>query len=180
MDWLEEVKARDRRKNQILFSTQMDFLRELQELIAQQNHRALVLWALDLAEETVKDLEERYPEEGRPRIALAASWQWARGEVKMREAQRRILDCHAVAKELTSREDIALCHALGQACGVVHAPGHAMGYPVYALTALVRQQGLENCREAVEAREKEYRRRLLYWGKREKEDVFRWSSFMKK
>ena len=180
MDWLEEVKARDRRKNQILFSPQMDFLRELQELAAEQNHRALVLWALDLAEETVEDLEKRYPEEGRPRIALAASWQWARGEVKMREAQRRILDCHGVAKEITSQADIALCHAVGQACAVVHAPGHAMGYPIYALTAIVRQQGLEHCREAVEAQEREYRRRMRYWAAREKEDSFRWGGFMKK
>ena len=36
----------------------------------------------------------------------------------MRAAQRAILDVHAFAKEIKSLEDIALCHAIGQACGV--------------------------------------------------------------
>ena len=67
-----------------------------------------------------------------------------------------ILACHAVAKENVSPEDATLCHAVGQACAVVHARGHAMGFAVYELTAIARREGVEKCRAAVEARVCEY------------------------
>ena len=68
---------------------------------------------------------------------------WAAGELKMRPAQRSILRCHALAKELPSPADIAACHAVAQACSVVHTPGHALGYPIYDLTSLVRRLGVD-------------------------------------
>ena len=112
----------------------------------------MVLWALNLAEESVCVLEEKYPNEHRPRTALELTRFWAAGEIKMTQAKRAILDCHAMAKEITIPEDIALCHAIGQACGVVHTVGHALGYPIYELTAIARRYGIENCRVAVETR----------------------------
>jgi hypothetical protein len=70
-----------------------------------------MLWALDLAETTVNTLKARYTDETRPQTALDASRAWVAGEVKMRQTQRAILDCHAFAKEIASPEDIALRHA---------------------------------------------------------------------
>lgn len=81
----------------------------------------------------------------------------------MRLAQRRILDCHALAKKVDSKEGAAICHAIGQACAVVHTAGHAIGYPMYALSAIIYRLGIENCREAVKKRKQEYIERLLYW-----------------
>ena len=49
----------------------------------------------------------------------------------MPQAKAAILACHALAREWDSPEDIALCHAVGQGCSVVHTAGHAMGYPIY-------------------------------------------------
>ena len=60
--WLAEVKAKAKRKNQILFSKDCLLLDELCQLIKQANHRVLVLWALELAEETARELAEKYPE----------------------------------------------------------------------------------------------------------------------
>lgn len=178
MDWKEETAGRIKRRNQILFSKTSSCLRELDEKISRQNHRTLVLWALALAEETVALLEQRYPEECRPRIALEAAWLWASGKIKMREAQRRILDCHAVAKELTSREDIALCHAVGQACGVVHAAGHALGYPIYELSAIVYREGLEKAVEPVEERCQYYLERLQQAEEEERGSEGPWAPFL--
>ena len=45
---------------------------------------------------------------------LEAARAWAAGDIKMPLARRKILDCHAVAKELANPEAIALCHAVGQ------------------------------------------------------------------
>lgn len=163
MDWREEVSARLKRKNQVLFAKDSPYLQDLTLLFQGQVHRVMVLWALDLAAESVAQLEAVYPTESRPREALEAARAWAAGEIKMRPAQRKILDCHAVAKELTDKTDIAACHAVGQACAVVHTAGHAIGYPIYDLTSLVYHHGLEGCGEAVERRKQVYIEKLLYW-----------------
>lgn len=163
MHWSEDVAAKIKRKNQVLFGKDSAFLQDLRMLFEEQDHRVMALWALDLAAETVAQLKAKYPDETRPEEALAAAQAWAEGRVKMRFAQRKILDCHAFAKEIDSPEDIALCHAVGQACAVVHTAGHAIGYPVYELTAIIRRLGLENAVEAVEARKREYADKLLYW-----------------
>lgn len=178
MDWMEEVQQKLRRKNQILFSADSPFLQGLANALSGCGHQALVLWALELAEADVCLLEKAYPEDPRPRGGLAAAWMWASGDIKMHAAQRAILDCHAVAKEISSPEHIALCHAVGQACGVVHTPGHAMGLPIYELTALVRRDGPEHCRAAVEARRQTYLVRLDYWKLHASEVDRPWAPFL--
>ena len=155
MDWLCEVRDRLKRGNQVLFTKDCGYLSGLTELIRGSDHRTLVLWALELAENSVDELERRYPGEKRPRLALQGAWEWASGKIKMRPAQRMILDCHALAKELNSKADIALCHAVGQACSVVHTAGHAIGGPMYELTSMVYRYGVENCREKIDGRREE-------------------------
>ena len=178
--WLAEVSAKAKRHTQILFSKDSLLLDNLHHLIGQANRRALILWALELAEETTRELAEKYPENHRPREAIAASRAWAAGEIKMPIAKRAILNCHAMAKELTDPADIARCHAVGQACSVVHTVGHALGYPMYELTAIVLEQGLENCRDAVERRVMYYEQRLRYWTEYEKTCQQNWAGFLKK
>lgn len=177
--WLAEVKAKAKRKNQILFSKDSLLLENLRQLIDQTNRRALVLWALELAEETAVQLEAKYPDH-RPREAVEAARAWAKGEIKMPIAKRAILDCHTMAKELTDRTDIARCHAVGQACSVVHTVGHALGYPMYELTAIVLELGIENCRADVEARAVYYQERLLHWNERELIYPGPWAYFLRK
>lgn len=115
MDWIDEVHARDKRGNQVLFAKDSAFLEDLRNMIASQSHRTLVLWALDLADESVTQFASRHPNDSRPREALDAARAWAAGEIKMRQAQQKILSCHVVANGIDSREDIAMRHAVGQA-----------------------------------------------------------------
>ena len=178
--WFTEVKAKAKRKNQMLFSKDSVLLDELRKLIEQANRRVLVLWALELAEETARVLAEKYPDDHRPREAVGASSAWAAGEIKMPIAKRAILDCHAMAKELPNPADIARCHAVGQACSVVHTAGHALGYPMYELTAIVLALGLDDCRDAVEYRVRYYEQRLHYWAEQEKSCSQNWASFLRK
>jgi hypothetical protein len=177
--WLAEVQAKVKRRNQILFAAESPLLADLHRLIAGANRRALILWALELAEETVLVLEVRYPDDHRPRKAVEAARAWAAGEIKMPLARRAILACHAMAKELVEPADIAWCHAVGQACSTVHTEGHALGYPIYELTALAREQGLEDCREAVEARVQDYGQRLTEWRERESASSRKWADFLR-
>lgn len=46
LDWMESVKARLKRKNQVLFSPKDDLLAPLALLLEGQDRRAVVLWAL--------------------------------------------------------------------------------------------------------------------------------------
>lgn len=180
MNWIDEVSARLKRNNQVLFAKDSEYLQDLNLFFQEQNHRVMVLWALELAEESIVRLEAKYPEEKRPREALEAAREWAAGNVKMRYAQRKILDCHAVAKEITCKEDIAACHAIGQACAVVHTAGHALGYPIYDLTSLVYRHGIEHCAAAVEQRKQDYIEKLLYWNQHWQEYDGTWAKFMLK
>lgn len=138
----------------------------------------MVLWAFEFADETVQRLSDRYPNENRLKSAVSASKDWAAGKVKMPVAQRAILQAHAVAKEIDSLEDIALCHAVGQACGVVHANGHAIGFPIYDLTAIIRRCGVLECKKAVEERKQQYIERIYYWKEHDKDDPYEWADFM--
>ena len=178
--WLAEVRVKSKQHNQILFSKDSLLLDNLRHLIGQANRRALILWALKLAEETAWELAENYPEDHRPQDAIAASRAWASGEIKMPIAKQAILSCHAMAKELTAPADIARCHAVGQACSVVHTVGHALGYPMYELTAIVLALGLDDCRDAVEHRVRYYEQRLHYWAEHEKSCSQNWASFLRK
>ena len=178
--WLVEVKAKAKRQNQILFSRGSLLLDELCQLIEQANRRVLVLWALELAEETVLVLAEKYPEDLRPKEAVETATSWAKGQIKMPIAKQAILNCHAMAKELENPSDIARCHAVGQACSVVHTAGHALGYPMYELTAIVLELGVDDCRDAVEHRVRYYEQRLHYWAEHEKSRCQDWASFLRK
>ena len=180
MDWLDEVRIKLKKRNQVLFAKDMEYLQDLTMLLREQSHKTMVLWALDLAAESVANLEEKYPDETRPREALEAAQAWAAGKIKMRPARRKILDCHAFAKEIGSKEDIALCHAIGQACAVVHTAGHAIGYPIYDLSAIVYRLGIESCAEAVEQRRREYVRKLFYWNEHIGDYKGEWADFMLK
>ena len=80
----------------------------------------------------------------------------------MNEAKPTILAVHAAAKETGDPVTAALYHALGQGCSAVHTEAHAIGLPIYELTALALEYGLENCRAVVENQIHHYEELLLY------------------
>lgn len=155
-DWLDNVEEKVKRNNQILFSRDSKCLQDLLELIQQQKHRTLVKWAFLSVENSLILLRAHCPNEKRPDNAVVLCKLWAAGDVKMPIAKKALLEAHSVAKEIQSPEDIALCHAVGQACATVHAETHAIGLPIYELTALVRKYCLEQCRKPIENRIAEY------------------------
>lgn len=170
--------TRLKRNHRLLFLPNDPFLQELALALGGQDRRTVILWALGLAAESVARLEARHPGDRRPRAALDAAWLWARGRLKMPVAQRAILDCHAMAKDVTTAADAALCHAVGQACGTVHTAGHAMGYPVYELTAIVRALGVDEGRAPVEARRQAYLARLAQARAACGQDADPWAGFL--
>ena len=60
LDWMESVKARLKRKNQVLFSPKDDLLAPLALLLEGQDRRAVVLWAFALVEKKTARLLKTY------------------------------------------------------------------------------------------------------------------------
>ena len=173
-----DVELKIKKKNALLFSRQSECLHSLKKLIEQQKHRTLVLWALDCAKIPLAQFEEKYPRESRPREALELSEAWSRGKVKMPIAKRAILDAHAVAKEIDDREYGALCHAIGHAGGTVHVETHALGLPIYELTALVLRFGRDGYREPASEKIGYYCERLVYWQENIDKLEREWADFL--
>lgn len=180
MNWLDEVQIKIKRKNQILFSKDSTFLADLEKLLKYQNHRTLVLWSLELAEQSSHILKKRYPNENRLEYAVQMSKDWASGNGNITMAKQAILHAHAVAKEIHSLEDIAICHAIGQACSVVHTSKHALGFPIYELTSIVRHFGLSECKKILEDRKQYYVERINYWSNHYNDEHYTWAEFLKK
>lgn len=175
---LDDVRDRCNRGNKILFSRDSPCLQELLCQIRLQTHRTLVLWAFTCVREPVRLLKERYPNDTRPQTAVAMCEDWASGKVKMAVGKKALLEAHAMAKELTNLTDIALCHAVGQACATVHVETHAIGLPIYELTALVREHGIENAQPFVKERISQYLLCLNKCAQTAEETPQRWASFL--
>ena len=173
-----DVESKLKRKNQILFSRDSECLQPLIRLIELQTHRTLVMWALDAAKVTLKEFEEKYPEEKRPQTCLRLSEDWARGRIKMKDAKRAILDAHAAAKDMDDKPYQALCHAIGHAGATVHVETHALGLVMYELTALVLRYGKESFQKPVSEKIEYYQERLLYWQENKDKMDLEWADFL--
>ncbi len=163
----------------ILFNRQSPELQKLRDLIEKQNHRCLILWAIDCAPRFLDIFEESYGEDIRPREALNATIQWSKGEIKMPVARRAALDAHQAASDV--KDDLSACaaaHAIGHVLGTVHVETHAMGFVMYGLTAFV-QQGHSSQKDVIVKKEIQwFFDRLTYWESQADKLDRKWASFL--
>lgn len=173
-----DVDIRIKKRNKIFFSHDSQCLQELRKLIEAQNHRTLVMWALDCGQIPLVQFEAKYPDETRPRVCLDLCDDWARGKIKMSVAKRAILDSHAVAKEIDDNEYGAICHGIGHAGATVHVGTHAIGLPIYELTAIVYKCDKENYQKPVMEKINYYYQHLLYWQDNTDKLGLEWAGFL--
>ena len=173
-----DVEIKLKKRNKILFSRESQCLQELIKLIQLQNHRTLVMWALDCARLPLEQFEAKYPDELRPRTSLELCEEWARGKIKMPVAKQAILDAHAVAKIIDDNEYGSLCHAIGHAGATVHVETHALGLPIYELTAIVLKYGKDHFQKQVSEKINYYYQCLLYWKENTDKLGLDWAGFL--
>ena len=178
MNISSSIAVKYQKGNSILFSRDSECLQELISLIQIQTHQTLVLWALDCAEKPLKMFEISYPNDHRLRNALQLCEAWSRGLIKMAEAKKAILIAHAIAKEIDDKVNIALIHAVAQACSTVHVETHALGLVFYELSAIVFDVGIENCDLPVSEKINYYLDRLSDWQINGDKLDIRWAKFM--
>jgi hypothetical protein len=161
-------------------------MKALYEAIGAQNHRTLVLWALDTAAEILGTFTMTFPGDPRPRQALDAAESWSRGEIKIQVAKRAAKETHQAATDAKADPTVAetkkaaaaaVAHAMGQAIGVVHVSTHSTAFAAYVVQALVIANPERNPEEVLGETTAHLLNRLKAFASAEK-DNRPWANFL--
>lgn len=141
---------------------------EIAELARKTDHKTLATWALDCAERLLPFFECRYPEDGRPRVAIETGRAWVEtGAFSMAVIRKAALDSHSAAREVED-DDVArsAARAAGQAVAAAHVPAHALAAAAYAATA-IRDAAYPANADAATMKEREWQyQHLMRLGKK--------------
>lgn len=132
-------------------------------LLENTGHKTLAVWAIACVERVLPYFEHEFPEDQRPRQALATLQAWIEtGLFSMADIRGASLAAHAAARAVG--EDSAArsaARAAGQAVATAHVRTHAIGAANYAAQAIHRASSAAEADAAV-AREREWQyQRLL-------------------
>lgn len=130
-------------KRKILFDLRDEDVNELYELLSGASKLCNVLWAYECSLKYV-ELFEELRDDVRVRQARDASYDWAKGKIKMPLARHLILAAHAAAKESGNPVAEAAARATAHAASAVHSERHAIGLAYYGLTALALLYGKDS------------------------------------
>lgn len=114
------------------------YIQSLLKLIETQSKSTLVQWATDYAMRVLLPLWSKYyPEDVRPQNALLAAQVWLSGEIKLPQAKKAILACHAAAREADAAPVAqAAARAIGQSASTIHSARHCIGLALYGAIAV--------------------------------------------
>ncbi|MDR0766926.1 MAG: hypothetical protein LBE57_00545 [Methanosarcinales archaeon] len=167
----------------ILFSRESECIQPLRSLIEKQNHRTLVLWALDCTPRFLDIFEAAYPNDSRPRDLIPIAEAWAAGDIKMPEAKKAIHAAHHAAADAEGHPAAqAAARAIGHAAATIHVETHALGLIFYGLTALIYAAGAnpKDCDEMTASELKWFYDRLLFWEINSDKQNRKWAAFLMK
>jgi hypothetical protein len=143
-----------------MVKTELD--EQIAELVGVADQQSVVTWACDCAQRVLPYFEEMYPEDDRPRLAIAAGRAWVRtGVFRMADIRKASLDSHAAARDAQEYNAArSAARAAGQAVAAAHVAGHAIAAAIYAATAV--RDGVETASDgATVAAEREWQYRHL-------------------
>ncbi len=164
-------------------------MQSLHAAIGKQDHRTLVLWALETGTEILEIYNSVFPEDSRPAYALEAADAWSRGEIKMPVAKRAAKETHEAARDAKSAKGkletdvtkldaaVTAAHAMGQIIGVVHVGTHATAYAAYAVQAMVILNSQGDQEKTLWEAANHLSAQLAYWSSATKEDR-PWANFL--
>ncbi len=125
-------------------------IRSLAQLAETQSKRTLCLWSIDYAEAHLLLVFEReFPDDTRPREALANSRGWLEGRVKFVDAKDTNNGAHNAATAAEGHPAAqAAARAIAHASLTIHVSAHCMGIAFYGAIALAYAQlGLDATQE---------------------------------
>lgn len=114
----------------------------LMKLIETQSKTTLANWAIDYSEQVLLPLWlKHYPHDPRPKSALKAARRWLKGEIKLPEAKRAILLCHAAAREAEENPAArAAARGIAQSASTIHSARHSLGLALYGALAVAYEK----------------------------------------
>ncbi|MGI6772042.1 MAG: putative immunity protein [Acutalibacteraceae bacterium] len=114
------------------------YIKSLMGLIETQSKATLINWAVDYSEKVMLPLYNKYyPDDERPLNALNAARLWLKGEIKLPEAKKAILQCHSAAREAEGNPvPQAAARAIGQSASTIHSATHCTGLAFYGTLAV--------------------------------------------
>lgn len=163
-----------------MFSRSSIVLKDLLEVIRTEKHRTIVLWAFKCIEKIKECLPSEIRNDARIYNAINLCKSWSRGEIKMPIAKKALLQVHQMAKETDDKYIIALLHAIGQGCAVVHVETHAIGIAIYELTSLVVKHGIDNCEDVIKDKVANYIELLKLCEEEVIDPNLKWADFLLK
>jgi hypothetical protein len=117
-----------------------DLDQTIMELADRTDRKTLATWGCDCAERVLPYFEEKYPDDDRPRKAIAAGRAWvATGVFRMADVRGVSLAAHAAARIADADGNDAArsaARAAGQAMAAAHVGRHAIAAAIYAATAV--------------------------------------------
>jgi hypothetical protein len=121
------------------------FTERIDHQIFKPDQKLLAIWAAECAERVLSYFEEKYPDDDRPRRAIAVLRDWiATGVFSMSVIRKASLGAHAAAKGKKEADAVFAAHAAGQAVGTAHVVTHALGASLYGIRAVAAHSGNEN------------------------------------
>ncbi len=129
----------------------------LVELIKKTDQKTLAVWALDCVEKYMYLIEDKYPNELRPKESLNILKKWLNDEISMWEARKYTWPTLAAARELecTDKAACMIARACSHTLATCHVPIHAEGAAIYVCAAIYYlNQDKENVMELMEKERK--------------------------
>lgn len=109
-------------------------------LVRKTDKKVLAIWAIDCTKRVLPYFNKKYPNDPRPRNAIATLRNWIRtGIFKMAVIRKVALDSHAAAREVGEDTPArSSARAAGQTVATAHVKTHSYGAAVYSQQAVYR------------------------------------------
>ena len=104
--------------------------------LSEADRRLAAAWAADCAEHVLALFHAESPDDDRPRLLIARTRAFARGELRTAEEIRRRFAGGVGTTDVHSPAAAAAARAAGQAVAVCHMGAHALGAAAYAAKAV--------------------------------------------
>lgn len=104
-------------------------------ITSKKDQIVLALWSADCAQRVLRIFEAERPNDDRPRLAIKAARDWAKGKISVGQARAAALAAHAAARK---SKDVAACaaaRAAGHAAATAHVGTHSCAAAAYARKA---------------------------------------------
>jgi len=123
----------------------------LLELVENTDKHSLAIWALACAERVLPYFESEFPQDSRPRQALATLQDWIdTGEFSMKIIRGAALGSHAAARDVGEDTPArSAARSAGQAVSTAHVKEHALAAANYALQGIFRANKPELAETAI-------------------------------